>query len=1190
MMSLWAFLLTALGAFVLLHFYAVPRARRAVPRSTGADILRRAAALALATSLRSIALVLSVVTMVLAIGVWLIPEVAGRSHTALLTAPLSALRGLREVLGGVEPWVAGISTAILMWMLVRSARRVATKRAHARLELIHQDQVNALLAKARAGTLEDLAPNAVMSELASEFNKVLVTREALEHAVADDRIAEAEAVGLRENLEARQEALQREYARIDILRRVELKLDEADMEESNASTSWWGKVRDIITSRGALTTLEGTAKVLRLALLVLLIPSLLATNARALNEGLEQRIARVDELRIAARAEDATADWEQALAALPEAPDDQAAVPDSVIDAVARSFEDAVFHTALIGRRIGPPVRSTIVRRQMLALATPRHLAPRDGGHVARVPETSIDDIVSQAERGPRTPLGQRYRDELRVDLERSPRLRARLRGYAASFSQPASGDDIARALLKQTLGYAAEGVRPTGDLLGTVYDGVTSTIDPGELRTSARRLMTEHKVHLTRASNLDEVTEWLTRADAQPRWTSRVTTGLNQVVTERLPDVIFEYEYRPPSLATTVAREADVARASNVLRDLVGNEGRASAARAERLTEALVEYDDYFPSGPGAERTTPRGRLLGELHPSQYTTIERSWLGIDPADGPVLDAARGASGGDVATTEMRARGGGAQRGRTPPASIRLRTPDGAGRTLASASRARSFVRLRGFSRIGGVLIGREPSDGRVDIRRLSYRIVRDRVEITLTDHRGQQVTLTPIRASVLHRALLYAADGRPTAVTMVTATPLAELKVLVHPALVDTPLGCVLIELDRFVDTYTGGRRNAVPNARERAVKIVYALHALYSMTWAQRVVSALTTSVIAEYDAESRRFLEQQRDVALRILRDPDTDSTVQFALALPDSVRSERYSPVFSHDGYYDRGIAATTSTCARENRTLAGYVPCVRRSRLLSARGSDLSRLLGALPTFEVWSGVREREFGVDAAFRDFQRHPQASPLQFMLQVAFTSDALDGSDEAEPFEFPAITTWIDESVRDALRRPAQALHQRILADAEEFVFAQRLARAALGGDLGPAFPMEQLVELTKATRGAGSREFVTPRWNPRPGELQYRLASDMAVVGGMLSGRARELAMECANGLVSVLALRGEASPLVFCSRLASEGFAAEMGATGEQAGALEYARSRVLETERAIELRKSLGVARYEGRQRACPAL
>ena len=77
---------------------------------------------------------------------------------------------------------------------------------------------------------------------------------------------------------------------------------------------------------------------------------------------------------------------------------------------------------------------------------------------------------------------------------------------------------------------------------------------------------------------------------------------------------------------------------------------------------------------------------------------------------------------------------------------------------------------------------------------------------------------LGPFAPDTVYRAILYAADGRPMSVTILSSDVFAR-KVLLHPALEDSRLGCEIIELDRFTFSYIDAdTRGAVNKAIARA------------------------------------------------------------------------------------------------------------------------------------------------------------------------------------------------------------------------------------------------------------------------------------------------------------------------------------------------------------------------------------
>src|SRR6185436_18559571 len=169
-------------------------------------------------------------------------------------------------------------------------------------------------------------------------------------------------------------------------------------------------------------------------------------------------------------------------------------------------------------------------------------------------------------------------------------------------------------------------------------------------------------------------------------------------------------------------------------------------------------------------------------------------------------------------------------------APIRPVAPSG-----SSFARSRSFARLRGFSRIGGVLIGRDPDaapdEPPLDVRDLRWERSAENPRVwrfKLIHGDGKETTSRYFHDDLLFRALAYAADGRPVGVTMVSASPLWDLKILVHPALLDSGLGQRIIDLDRFVDQFTG-----MLVERRQAHQDIDGQIRIYSFAWAEAILA---------------------------------------------------------------------------------------------------------------------------------------------------------------------------------------------------------------------------------------------------------------------------------------------------------------------------------------------------------------
>ena len=128
-----------------------------------------------------------------------------------------------------------------------------------------------------------------------------------------------------------------------------------------------------------------------------------------------------------------------------------------------------------------------------------------------------------------------------------------------------------------------------------------------------------------------------------------------------------------------------------------------------------------------------------------------------------------------------------------------------------------------------------------------------------LKHENGAEVVLGPYDPEIVHFALVYAADGRPITVTMVEANPLLDLKILLHPALVDTKLGCRSISLDMFADTF-GRSDDNVTQLRTDAFEETHGLVALYRQAWGNRF-SVVTAELKHKFDFDKLKESYKQK-----------------------------------------------------------------------------------------------------------------------------------------------------------------------------------------------------------------------------------------------------------------------------------------------------------------------------------------
>ncbi|MCY3813540.1 MAG: hypothetical protein OXH15_17230 [Gammaproteobacteria bacterium] len=439
--------------------------------------------------------------------------------------------------------------------------------------------------------------------------------------------------------------------------------------------------------------------------------------------------------------------------------------------------------------------------------------------------------------------------------------------------------------------------------------------------------------------------------------------------------------------------------------------------------------------------------------------------------------------------------------------------------TRGSARRARSYQELRGFHRVGGVLIGREPDgvseDGGPDIVGFDSEVDEEgrSVVLRLRQSRGSDIELGPYDAAAVHLALAYAADGRPTAVTLVSAEPLLDLRVLLHPAIVDTQLGCRAIVLDTFADALVP-HGSSVDVERDRLNMESRWVVELYEYAWAARAVAALQRPGpicgLGEEDSSDVLLSAIAAMVRFGVLSEEGGRPTHGVEAAL---------EPLYDRPRQFDRDLVSVIRVCW-ERDSIESAVECIDGgAKQLVGRVSELGTIpcsWFAEPAAMVTvSGVRERAYVLDSDLR-FAMKPDGvdgGPLRFIVQNSF--DSSDSSSEGvEPWELWSMEDDLQSAVLDEVKKDREA--KSALLGMYEFTALQRLFRAAFGGRLGGDFPVARLARLARDTAEfVKDTEVRTRRWLESPASYV-----DVQVLGlsRSISGW-EEHHLQCAAGLVA-----------------------------------------------------------------------
>lgn len=1179
---------------LLLYYMAVPALRNRLANKSSTPRLATAGLLGLTEFAASALLIVSISVALAGLALFAFiawgQAIGGGGQLDVVAAAVERLGGIHERLQALQFGLIGGVICLLLAALAYVSWRGRRAQYSALLEKEREAEFDALVEKSTDGRLPELPPTAEMLRATEIIDQLQTSIARIADENPDKSIDDLEP-GQKaefERLLAERQQVAQARAYVDIIRRVEVGVDRSKLD-LEAPKGWLGKIGTFFISRGLFNTFSGSGRALFvLSLMALVGGSVVAVGAS--DETATRLALAVDDLEnieVDLSAQDAARTWREALAAAaaeppPPAEDTQSAdgwcVDDSpecdetVLEQLAAGFEDAYARAAI--RRLGvstttiPNRRGIAARTAILAQAAQRPVSIGVG--LGDAPAYSIgvqdslrnglarleaEDYLRNADQRVETPVRKQFKNFLRTEMrDGNPAawksIKHKLAPYAAQFTQIPAKAAIQQELALRMLGALAElppGNLPYGDALEESLRkaGVHKATFDIQSRNYARDLLlgaAPEDVALRIEASADSATA---RGGVRISERARLQALAPEISYSNASSLI---ENRPPTLVRFEEAHVDFDRVRLAVDDY-DHAVTAGGRAAPQSIEAVAGFDDYFPG----------------------------WRDGQPAGG-------GGGGG----------GAGPAKPRPIITEAVLRPAQVAEVRPPAFKSSRSFFRLSGSRRIGGVLIGRAAidDDDVLDFRDLTWRSQGPDILLSLKRGDGTVIDLPPADPEIVHLALVYAAEGRPIAATMTKATPLLELKIQLHPALIDTSLGCRAIEVDRYVDTYSGADP-AIDQTRSAANDPLM----LYNFAWARRNLAlvARTAPMNASegLSAQIAAFAERNANGIL-------ANQSALAAAALAFERREALFEPqslLVSKPGYFDPNLVGSMNHCSSV-ATLEDFGVCIADEAAADPRFDDEALRNAAVtppPQYEVWSGVREREWSRDAelAFAGAGART-TSPLEFMLQTAFATlpyfapnvenwweedqPLLNDSVDERPWQFPSLGTRVDDVVRSAVA--VDAGRQDELRSIEEFVYLQRLFRSALDGQLGEQFPVQKLADLTSSTRDSVT-EVRTPRWNARTGLLELNfLSTTQREIDGQRAGALAAIAQSCVSAFIDL-------EPFEL-SRLPAEEWDSKCVFESTDQDDMELA-AFSLETSKARALRAALGVQKDDEAQMSRPA-
>lgn len=640
--------------------------------------------------------------------------------------------------------------------------------------------------------------------------------------------------------------------------------------------------------------------------------------------------------------------------------------------------------------------------------------------------------------------------------MVRSPML-----ADAADAPQPArrEGAAVTRAVLSDQVLLPAEPMAPATDVVRREAAAGAGEIGDGRVRNLHRAVEQRIAPAVEQLGRDNPRALKAAVAWAQARYAEPIVSG---EAISRLTEALLDFGSNPAGFQAhnEIDRQAQKlgksfgkkslqiwidARTQNLLADLIRRSARPVAART-----LVLDLDNGGRS------------FVADLHrpPEKGWAPSAAVAEEQRVNSKVVDAIIGESGEDPSSPLSRRMGevlGGydsvfpsrAASGAAISEDVIIQGASAAGRFTDFGFASRSF-------RVRGVVIGRD-LHGRLDLSDIRWKIVPARGGLPTRVAVDLQVRQTgawqqagTFDAGTINQAIRYAADGRVIAATIVPGDGKHIIhSIKLHPALIDTPLGCRMIESDRWVDQFTVGK-GAPPVWQDRMA------------TWdwlrqMERMEKAVGNGALCQALKLPDRLINSTM---------PAPRFSQGYAVALDQFLRSGLNKPTGSS------AFVQAASMCAKLGGKAALECVC----------GGDRAAALRSLPD-RYWfpedhtSQLRERTTNLSPDLKWLTPSPERlGAFDMWVHTTFSLRDAGQGDETQTtaFDFPdarlrELRSLIRARLPAHLKRELQApSYEDFMRPLEEFVLFQRLARAALQSKLGPEFPTPKLVALARATR--------------------------------------------------------------------------------------------------------------------------
>ena len=395
------------------------------------------------------------------------------------------------------------------------------------------------------------------------------------------------------------------------------------------------------------------------------------------------------------------------------------------------------------------------------------------------------------------------------------------------------------------------------------------------------------------------------------------------------------------------------------------------------------------------------------------------------------------------------------------------------GALLGRKASSMSFAAASRSFRVRGVLFGRDLEGDELLVDDIAWDIDEKADEgfAVLSLSVRSDGTWRPVGrfpAGIVNQSLRYAADQRVVAATIVPGDGSVLWRVTyLHPALADTPLGCRVVEADRFVDNFAADENSADRRLRAIAKRRDEIRDFQQIAQVAELIAENCVGCSLSDVEEAFAEVLGQRRLASAELRRELEEFFAGELGQAP-------------SGTAFVERTLAcATAGAGADVLKCLAVEFGDYRLPRTYWFPEDHTSQL-------------REEEAWLDGKFEWLDRsEDRFGHLELWLHTTFAlrgrgggpmeevSVALDFPEELiEALNDIVVGELIPQYLEASLHSPS---YDDFMGPLEDFVVLQRLMRAAMNGQLGGEFPLGELVDLERDTRRYVPFQ-PTVRWEP------------------------------------------------------------------------------------------------------------